>query len=771
LQEIEDLMRRFKWLSILIVLVLIAVGALLWIRGNASWQQDYRNDVSQGMVQLLQTNPYDQAAVVIIVIDGLRWEEGVGAEDEYLPHIWNDLRPMGTLLTNYHIASPTATTSSHTAMMTGRISTVPNDGHIRPVFPTFMEYYRDARTDYVQEAIQNITSPPAGIFRPDADSVNEVNNLIAEATEFAPEKTSLYLGKDLIYELDQSSNGRYPAEDIFLKDQMRDIEVTDYFRAKIPDVKPNMVVVNLGDVDEAGHEVQWHYYVDAIRWADRHVWDMWQALQAQSRYRGKTYFIITTDHGRHIPDRGGFAHHGCFCDGCQHSFMLLIGPGIKQDFVSDEPHHEYDLAPTIGAAIGFSTPGCTGEPMAEVFENPDSLPEQRTTPTMELVAEDKENVDDRDTVGILLDKVLSDTPETAWGNNINTAMLFLALASRINNHPETAAELAEKAPQYEIDDFTVTGFDSLITAYPMLELGRALQNMQAENNFNTIPWTLLANARQNRLIDFSDTKTADDATLDQIALLAPLVAAYGKENDGYYATNYAYKILLDRLALYEGHDKVYTPGLDYFIGDYMYREDDNVIFTEKEMTPGETQLLIWSIERTLAESNPAHVPSQYPLLRRQYRLLVAFCHIWQDSDAMIGGTGDMGEEVDFTAQGLSLAAIADFQPWRKSELDELGYSPIIYRTPIFDWPIRHLFYIVGQANALAGAWAANDRLKLFVEDDGTIRRDLLDSHPAILTSDPDYPIIATSLAYGFSRFESADYNMFDLESYPLVYQQ
>ena len=770
-QVIEALMRRFKWLFFLIPVVIILFGVFMYVRSNAAWQDHYLSDVSEGVVRLLQTNPYDQAAVVVIVIDGLRWEEGVGAEDEYFPHIWNDLRPLGTLLTNYSIACPTATTSSHTSMLTGRVSTVPNDGHIHPTFPTFLEYYRDARMDYVQEALTGITAPPPGIFRPDARSIGDVDNLVSEAMEFAPEKTSLYLGKDLIYSLDQSSSGRYPTDDIFLTDCLRDIEVTEYFRAKIPDVKPNIVVVNLGDVDEAGHEVEWHYYADSIRWADRHVWNMWTALQELSRYRDRTYFIITTDHGRHSPDRGGFAHHGCFCDGCRHSFMLLIGPGIRQGFVDDEFHDETDLAPTIGAAIGFSTPGCDGEPMTEIFENPASLPEQRTTPTMELVADDRENVENRDTVGILLDSALANAPSEGWDNSVNTAIMLLAVASRLENHPELADNLVPKIPDFPFEEMTFEGIGDFMTAYPMIQLGRALDNLHIQNEYSSLPWRLLTTARQDRTIDFSDTKPAEEAPLDQIALLAPFIAAYGNQNNASYATNFAYKILLDRLQVYEGRNKVYTPGLENFIGDYFYREDDNVIFTERDISQGEIQLLLWSIERTLAESNPDHVPNLFPLLRRQYRLLAAFCHIWQDGYGMVGGTGDLSEEVDFVAQGLSLAALADFQPWRKWELDELGYSIDIYRTPIFDWPVNHFFYIVGQANALAGAWAADERLRLFVNDDGSIRRDLLDSHPLISISDPDYSVTAAALAYGLSRFENADFNMFDLESYPIVHQQ
>jgi len=266
---------------IFFAVVAIALCVFGYIKANESWQQKYRDRITKETVDLLQNNPFDKLAVVVIVIDGLRWDEGIGAKDEYIPHIYDDLRPMGTLLTNVSIKSPTATTSSHTAMVTGRVSEAPNDGHIRPVFPTMHEYFRDARSDYLQTELDRIFSYPPGLFRPDEKSREEIEKRRVETLEFPPEKTALYLGKDLIYSINQSSDGRYPDDDVFLKDNMRDIEVTDYFRAKIPDVRPNMIFVNLGDVDETGHEVEWHYYVDAIRAADECVWTMWNATRTK----------------------------------------------------------------------------------------------------------------------------------------------------------------------------------------------------------------------------------------------------------------------------------------------------------------------------------------------------------------------------------------------------------------------------------------------------------------------------------------------------------
>jgi hypothetical protein len=765
--------RKRVWLVVVVFVAVFAAGIFFYMRGNDAFQQDYRDRTSKQIVSLIQNNPYDQLNVVVIVIDGLRWTEGIGAEDKYLPHIWNDLRPMGTLLTNYHIKSPTATTSVHTALLSGRVSTVPNDGHIRPIFPTFLESYRDARSDLVESSLSEIIKQQNGMFWPDKDSRATTEDLASKARTFGPEKTALYLGKDLIYSLNQSSSGRCPEDDVLLIDSRRDIEVKEYFQAKIPDVKPNMIFVNLGDVDECAHEVQWYYYVDAIRAADKIVWEMWQSLQALTKYRDKTLFIITTDHGRHIPERGGYAHHSCFCDGCRHSFMLLLGPGIKKGIVSDQPHSEVDLAPTIGAAVGFITPGSEGKPISEAFDESKKLPTPRETPVSTLVASDEARVDKRDTEKILLDSLLDKDLAKNWGNNPETAMLFLAVSARMESHPSEAADWCGRLPVIDENSLEMRNFSDLMLAYPFLALGRANENSGSTVcfGFSQRGAAMYKKAVESGLLQkWNLGESPEIEQIDETAMTAALLATMGKSEQDPDITRSAYALLLDTLGRYEADGNVMSGDLLTFIHGYKYRLPGNEIFTKKQMSMRDRMWILWGIERVLAESDPAHVPDLYPWLNRQYRLQVAFCNQWQDSNAMVGGTGDFAEGIDFAAQGLSLASIAEFKPWRRWELDQLGYSPIIFATPLFDFPVEDFFYILGQANALAGSWTANERLKLYVNDDGTIRHDLLDKGEQYTKASPEYVMSAAALAYGLGRFEKADYNEFDLELYPLVQQ-
>ena len=42
--------------------------------------------------------------VIIVVVDGARYTETFGAGATYIPHMYNDLKPLGAVYTNFRIA-------------------------------------------------------------------------------------------------------------------------------------------------------------------------------------------------------------------------------------------------------------------------------------------------------------------------------------------------------------------------------------------------------------------------------------------------------------------------------------------------------------------------------------------------------------------------------------------------------------------------------------------------------------------------------------------
>jgi hypothetical protein len=130
---------------------------------------------------------------------------------------------------------------------------------------------------------------------------------------------------------------------------------------------PSFLLLYLSGVDYAGHHLGWDAYLSAIETADGIVGSLWETLEADPDYAGKTTLIVTNDHGRHTTD---FTGHGDGCAGCRTIQLLAIGPDIEAGLVSTVPRSIPDVTPTIGALLEFPTPLASGSAMEELFRDP-----------------------------------------------------------------------------------------------------------------------------------------------------------------------------------------------------------------------------------------------------------------------------------------------------------------------------------------------------------------------------------------------------------------
>lgn len=90
---------------------------------------------------------------------------------------------------------------------------------------------------------------------------------------------------------------------------------------------PRVVYLMLGEGDEWAHEGQYRLYLDAARRADRFIERLWTAAQALPAYRGKTTLLVTTDHGRGDTP-AHWTDHGRDVPAAEDTWMFVMGPGI-----------------------------------------------------------------------------------------------------------------------------------------------------------------------------------------------------------------------------------------------------------------------------------------------------------------------------------------------------------------------------------------------------------------------------------------------------------
>jgi hypothetical protein len=131
---------------------------------------------------------------------------------------------------------------------------------------------------------------------------------------------------------------------------------------------PSLLWITLHDIDIA-HSGAYSLYIDGIQRSDRLCADIWQTIESEPEYKGKTTMFILPDFGRDSDmdaSGNGFQHHRTGDALSRTTWMMVLGPGVRQGVVIDRPVESVDLVPTIGARLGFSARLSQGKPLTEI---------------------------------------------------------------------------------------------------------------------------------------------------------------------------------------------------------------------------------------------------------------------------------------------------------------------------------------------------------------------------------------------------------------------
>lgn len=138
----------------------------------------------------------------------------------------------------------------------------------------------------------------------------------------------------------------------------------EYARAK----KPRVVWIAYSETDEWAHEGRYDLYLQAAHRIDSYIAELWRTLQRDRQYRGKTTFIITTDHGR----GSGFSEwksHGAEVKGAENIWIGILGPDTSPLGERRETDvGQNQIAATIAALLGEDYAGAVpraGKPLPE----------------------------------------------------------------------------------------------------------------------------------------------------------------------------------------------------------------------------------------------------------------------------------------------------------------------------------------------------------------------------------------------------------------------
>jgi hypothetical protein len=340
--------------------------------------------------------PKPRKVVVVTFGGGARDEETFLPDgQENIPHLLHDLLPQGTFFSrvvNRGILGHYVATAS---IATGVYETFNNFAAVTPDHPTVFEYYRKDRNRpasdcwvvapsngfaKIGESGHRAFGPGlgAGVILPkrllsaalsrgsDRQRYQHLLHDNYETPLYAPPLTGAQLDLDRMADVLKLSVDDFAARARALASP--DELSVDVAKRLMRQLAPSLLWVTLHDIDIA-HSGTFSLYIDGIRRCDRLCAELWQAIQTEPEYANQTRMFILPDFGRDSdidPGGNGFQHHRTGDAMSRTTWMLALGPGVRQNAVVDRPVESIDLIPTIGALLEFDARLSNGKRIAEV---------------------------------------------------------------------------------------------------------------------------------------------------------------------------------------------------------------------------------------------------------------------------------------------------------------------------------------------------------------------------------------------------------------------
>lgn len=104
-----------------------------------------------------------------------------------------------------------------------------------------------------------------------------------------------------------------------------DIYTFRFALAHLASYKPRALYVGLGETDDWAHDGEYELLLEALHQTDQRLRQLWEFLQKDRHYRGKTSLVLTTDHGRGSRP-ADWTNHGKDVEGAQYIWMAIVSP-------------------------------------------------------------------------------------------------------------------------------------------------------------------------------------------------------------------------------------------------------------------------------------------------------------------------------------------------------------------------------------------------------------------------------------------------------------
>lgn len=321
--------------------------------------------------------------IIIITTDGFRWQELFGGMDsaianngkfneddsDYLyqkfwdpdvlerrkklmPFFWSTIEKEGTIMGNRNYANK-----------------------VNNANPYWFSYpgYSEIMTGYSDTAINSNGYPPNPHTNV-LEFLNKQKKLKGKVAAFAAWNAFDRIlnegrsGIPVINAFDETGGSKPTANEKLLNQMLKDsykpwhegecLDVFTHYAAMewLKKRKPRVLYISYGETDEWAHAGKYGSYLDAAHQVDAWIREIWDFVQSNPRYRNKTTFFITTDHGRGDKIKKEWTSHGSNIEGADQIWLAVLGPDspARGEEKTEVQLWQKQFAQTIANLIGFT---------------------------------------------------------------------------------------------------------------------------------------------------------------------------------------------------------------------------------------------------------------------------------------------------------------------------------------------------------------------------------------------------------------------------------
>ena len=349
-----------------------------------------------GFAPLLGTAlPLSKKVVVVTFGGGARDDETFMPEgQENIPNLLHTLMPQATFFTQVVNRGILGHYVANASLATGAYETFNNFAAVPPDNPTVFEYFRrdlnrptsDAWVVAPSNGFNRIGESGHRAYGPGLGAgVILPKRLLSAALSSSGQREYEHLLRDNYETPLYTPNVTGSEVELHQMAQVLQLSVEDFTsharslaspdelsvyiaRQLMRQLAPSLLWITLHDIDIA-HSGAYSLYIDAIQRTDRLCAELWTTIQGEPEYAGKTTMFILPDFGRDSdtdPGGNGFQHHRTGDPLSRTTWLMALGPGIRENRVLETPIESIDLVPTLGSVLGFSARYSRGKLIPEL---------------------------------------------------------------------------------------------------------------------------------------------------------------------------------------------------------------------------------------------------------------------------------------------------------------------------------------------------------------------------------------------------------------------